>query len=103
MSDEEKREEQPTWRPLTPEEQEAIRKAYRPYEDKGFPSVAVIYNKPKLSAKEVLQIFEERRKTDRKLQLKALCEELGANYKSILAAKSRLAKEKRKRGPYKKK
>lgn len=101
MSDEKKREEQPAYRPLTPEEQEAIKKAYRPYE--GWPSIAVIYNKRKLSAKEVLQIYEERRKIDRKLQLKTLCEELGVNYASIRATKARLAKQKRKRGPYKKK
>lgn len=82
-----------TRRPLTPEEQEALKEAYRPYG--GWPSVAYTYQK--LSAREVLRLFEERRKVDRKLELKAFCGEIGANYNSIKAAKWRFAKEKRKR------
>jgi hypothetical protein len=43
--------------------------------------------KPKIPAREVLRLFDERRKVDPRTRLKPFCKELGANFDSIRVAK----------------
>jgi hypothetical protein len=60
------------------------------------PIVRIEYQQPKIPAKDVLREFDERRKTNPRLELKQFCAELGVNYASIRVAKTRRDKERRK-------
>ncbi len=83
--------ERQAWRPLTPEEQRAIRKAYRPYE--GWTHTRVVYTRP--TAREVLEIYNRAHGQNPNISLKQVCEELNVNYASVRALKSRYAKQKK--------
>lgn len=87
----EEKDEQPKWRPLTPEEQEDIKSAYQPYD--GWPSVDLTYTKP--TYKEVYTRYRRRHAKNPKITIREVCEEMGVDYDNMRAAKSRATKPKK--------
>lgn len=95
MSDDpDKQEQQPTWRPMTPEEQEAFKKAYRPYAE--LPSIDITYNKPaEPTAEQIIANYYMRRGRNKKLSLRQHIKDSGTTLSEGYIRKVKVAYDKR--------